>query len=209
MNCFNAFLLLSQGVLMAAGKPWQALESRVINGFDAPLNRYPYTVSLQDYSGHYCGGSVIAPDLVISAAHCPASSYADVVVNPHNIDYPQLATETFAVADTVSHPLYETINGYDHDIRIIKLDGLTNQPILRLNADGMLPENGTDLQVMGWGKIRTGTFSPGSAILQEVDVVTMTNEACENAYPGYISIQTCYAPVRVIKDRVRVIPAAH
>ena len=33
--------------------------------------RYPYAVSLQNpQTGHFCGGSLIAKDVVLSAAHC-------------------------------------------------------------------------------------------------------------------------------------------
>jgi hypothetical protein len=34
---------------------------------DAPKGRYPYAVSLQDSGRHKCGGSLIAPDIVLSA----------------------------------------------------------------------------------------------------------------------------------------------
>mmetsp|Transcript_5844 Transcript_5844/g.8971 ORF Transcript_5844/g.8971 Transcript_5844/m.8971 type:complete len:95 (+) Transcript_5844:190-474(+) len=71
---------------------------------NAPINRYPYTVSLQDQGGHYCDGSVIAPDLVISPAHCPSYLYSDVVGNPHNVDDPPEGTETFGIVTYAIHP---------------------------------------------------------------------------------------------------------
>jgi len=171
---------------MADSKAWQAFDSRIINGFDAPINRYPYTVSLQDEGGHYCGGSVIAPDLVLSAAHCPSYLYSDVVVNPHNVDDPREGTETFGIVTYAIHPLYMTLsrNSPDHDIRIIKLDGFTSQPIVRLNTDNMLPESGSELQVMGWGRTGVDSYYPPS-ILQEVDIVAMSNEACNASYSAW------------------------
>jgi len=45
-------------------------EERIIGGFQAPIARYQYTVSLQRDDDHFCGGSLIAPDVVLSAAHC-------------------------------------------------------------------------------------------------------------------------------------------
>jgi len=42
---------------------------KIIGGSDAPDDRYPYMVSLQDpysFETHICGGSLIAPDIVLS-----------------------------------------------------------------------------------------------------------------------------------------------
>ena len=47
---------------------------RIVNGQDAnPIDRYPYFVSLVDRTyTHRCGGTLIAPDVVLTAAHCKA-----------------------------------------------------------------------------------------------------------------------------------------
>ena len=45
--------------------------TRIIGGNDAPYGRYPYMVSLLNEAGeHTCGGSLVAADVVITAAHC-------------------------------------------------------------------------------------------------------------------------------------------
>lgn len=43
-------------------------ETRIIGGEGADAGEYPYAVSLSDSLGHFCGGSMIAPDVVLSAA---------------------------------------------------------------------------------------------------------------------------------------------
>ena len=48
----------------------RVFHERIIGGEAAPVGLYPYIVSLQGASGHFCGGSLIAPDVVLSAAHC-------------------------------------------------------------------------------------------------------------------------------------------
>ena len=46
-------------------------QERIIGGIQAMRGRYPYAVSLQNpQTGHFCGGSLIAKDVVLSAAHC-------------------------------------------------------------------------------------------------------------------------------------------
>ena len=45
-------------------------DSRIIGGSDAAEGQFPYQVSLKLYGRHICGGSVIAANWVITAAHC-------------------------------------------------------------------------------------------------------------------------------------------
>lgn len=44
--------------------------SRVINGDDAAPHSWPWQVSLQKNGFHSCGGTLIRPDWVLTAAHC-------------------------------------------------------------------------------------------------------------------------------------------
>jgi V8-like Glu-specific endopeptidase len=49
------------------------ISPRIINGrkVDHASDRFPYFVSLRDnYDYHLCGGTLIAPDIVLTAAHC-------------------------------------------------------------------------------------------------------------------------------------------
>ena len=51
--------------------PPQNDRSLVIGGHDAVKNRYPYYVALQTADNNTeCGGTLIAPDVVLTAAHC-------------------------------------------------------------------------------------------------------------------------------------------
>jgi len=42
-------------------------QSRIIGGSAASSDEFEFLVSMQDF-GHYCGGSLIAPDVVLTAA---------------------------------------------------------------------------------------------------------------------------------------------
>ena len=44
---------------------------RVVNGYEAPANRFPYFVSVMGENDNFvCAGAVIASNLVVTAAHC-------------------------------------------------------------------------------------------------------------------------------------------
>eukprot|EP00529_Nitzschia_sp_RCC80_P007807 CAMPEP_0113509608 /NCGR_PEP_ID=MMETSP0014_2-20120614/37671_1 /TAXON_ID=2857 /ORGANISM="Nitzschia sp." /LENGTH=1244 /DNA_ID=CAMNT_0000405459 /DNA_START=1 /DNA_END=3732 /DNA_ORIENTATION=- /assembly_acc=CAM_ASM_000159 len=55
--------------------PRQLKAVRIVGGTDTSEERYPYFVSLlNSRAQHVCGGSLVAPDLVLTAAHCVSSS---------------------------------------------------------------------------------------------------------------------------------------
>ena len=173
------------------------LQPRIINGIDAPVNRYPYTVSLQDGDFHFCGGSLIAPDLVISAAHCSgplSGSSSRIVLNPQKLSDPIEASEVFSVEEYVSHPLYQSLPELNHDYMIIKLTGSSSLPIVRLNTNENLPATGSSLQVMGWGAT-VAEFADPDNTLQEVDVVPITNEKCSKKRNGVTPDMLCTTAV--------------
>lgn len=50
--------------------PGPALASEIVGGRSARPHAWPFMVSLQRRGGHFCGATLIAPNFVLSAAHC-------------------------------------------------------------------------------------------------------------------------------------------
>ena len=67
-------------------KPFSA---RVVNGDNASPHAWPWQISLRVNGRHICGGSLIAKDWVITAAHCvarnPRPSGYTVVVGKYSV----------------------------------------------------------------------------------------------------------------------------
>jgi secreted trypsin-like serine protease len=122
--------------------------NRIIGGSEADSNRHPYAVSIQDDIGHFCGGSLIASDMVLTAAHCQGGSY-NVVIGRHNLN--SNSGDSIPMQLEIPHPKYNDMTT-DADWMLVKLERPTTQnvPFIRLNSNGNSPQVGQQVTVMGW-----------------------------------------------------------
>ncbi|KAL7513499.1 hypothetical protein ACHAXN_010601 [Cyclotella atomus] len=87
MSKLLQLLTLSQALSIASARRLnesQPDNSRIIGGKEAVAGRFPYAVALSDSVGQFCGGSLIAEDVVLTAAHCQGSDY-NIVVGRHDL----------------------------------------------------------------------------------------------------------------------------
>jgi secreted trypsin-like serine protease len=155
------------------------IEPKIIGGEPAGPDEFPWIVALADAndpSFNYCGGQLIAEDVVLTAAHCTVDSQpADVVIRHGSTDITQ--TDVYEVAD-----IY-VAEGFDgstmvNDWSLIKLAapiaGATTVPLAESDT-----KDWGSLTVAGWGTTESGA---GSQDLLKVDVPYVTDEECSGAY---------------------------
>jgi secreted trypsin-like serine protease len=136
-----------------------------------------------DISGSpYCGGSLVAPDVVLTAGHCLSSDdNFSVVVNGYNLyssDGP-LQYET-DVQYAVRHPGFDP-ETYDNDALLLKLSSpVSDVPFVLINFDEANPQPGDDLTVMGLGN-KEEDGAPAST-LQAVSVQAVDHDTCQGNY---------------------------
>ena len=193
-------LLLFSSVLLdkahvAAAAPDTVTEGRINGGENAQPGRYPYTVSLQSIAfgvDHLCGGSLIAPDIILTAAHCvqPFAGIEDVAVRvgPFRLREPIEGSEIFPIVDVALHPQYEE-GLFVFDVMLLKLDGASfNRTLVTLNNNPDLPFVDQSLTAMGWGDIadRQGSY-PDALQVTDANVyidTDMCNELLINIQLG-------------------------
>lgn len=153
-------------------------KSRVIGGDPAAPGAWPFQVALlksvdlnetkdSQFQAQFCGGTLIAPQWVLTAAHC--------VINKGNAltadDVTVLTGATAltegdrnAVEKIVAHPGYVE-PALDNDIALIKLKAASTAPTITLGK----AEFGTKATVVGWGQMEDDSF-PVSLMQAEIDV---------------------------------------
>ena len=104
----------------------EIISPKIVNGEEVEAGTYPWFVSLRVGADYVCGGFLVAPQFVLTAAHCLVGSppVDNVVVgalcrNSGNCgqDY-----EEFAIEDSFPHPGYDP-STTDNDFALLKLSG--------------------------------------------------------------------------------------
>lgn len=218
-------LLLSTAMLFACqamAEQQQAI--KVVGGDDASRN-YPWMAGLHVYRPAtdayqvypFCGGSLIAPGWVITAAHC--------ITTPGNgadpLDYDQTAEETvvriglpdladtpqYFVSNLFAHPRYGVADGSsDADIALVQLASSANVETISLADNDIMNKVESSsilndvVRIIGWGVYDDASFDPDNAgagnqpdYLQEADIdyLPFSNSQCRNAWGGLTGNMIC------------------
>ncbi|XP_007523789.2 chymotrypsin-like elastase family member 2A, partial [Erinaceus europaeus] len=165
--------------------------SRVVGGEDVIPNSWPWQVSLQ-YSNngqwrHTCGGSLVAENWVLTAAHCISSSRTyRVVLGRHSLSTDESGSLAISVSQAVVHEDWNPNQlSKGNDIALLKL--ATSVPLTDKIQLACLPPAGTILPnnyscyVTGWGRLQTNGVLPD--ILQQGHLLVVDYATCSS--PGW------------------------
>ncbi|XP_062889264.1 chymotrypsin-like elastase family member 2A [Mobula hypostoma] len=167
------------------------LNPKVVGGVEAVPHSWPWQVSLQNqeygYWEHACGGSLIADNWILTAAHCFTDCpRCRVVLGAHNIKDPEAGSVVIRIdrRKFFVHKKWNSILFAGNDIALIKL---TSPVTLSKQIDLIcLPKAGTLLPlrypcyITGWGRFYTN--GPFADKLQQVRVPTFNYAQCSS--PG-------------------------
>uniref|UniRef100_A0AAV2LS97 chymotrypsin n=1 Tax=Knipowitschia caucasica TaxID=637954 RepID=A0AAV2LS97_KNICA len=186
-----AFVSAAYGCGTPAITPQVSGYARIVNGEEAVPHSWPWQVSLQQSNGfHFCGGSLINENWVVTAAHCNVRTTHYVIAGEHDKGYgSNEQVQKIKPARVFTHPQWNprTIN---NDIALIKLAtpvrlSSSVSPVCLAEA-GDVFSAGDMCVTSGWGLTRYNAPSTPNK-LQQAALPLLSNDQCKKHWGSQIS----------------------
>ncbi|MGW0753162.1 S1 family peptidase [Streptomyces sp. NPDC002587] len=178
--------------------PQAAADSVVIGGKPVKVADSPWVVALASRDrfggtrgGQFCGGVIVAPTKVVTAAHClgrevlggPVESVEDFRVIAGRTELRATDGREIAVRAARVNPDYDPASNAG-DLAVLELaEAVSAHYVLPMAGAGHPAyAAGAEAAVYGWGD--TSGFGDYAYALRAAPVAVLPDEVCERAYPG-------------------------
>ena len=187
-----------------AGAPAEtAGPPEIVGGTPAAAGEFPYIVALLDHSvanpaeAQFCGGALIAPKRVLTAAHCvdpPPEAGIDVLVGTNRLQTGQ--GTRIPVSNLHVHRGWNQ-NTSDNDLATLDLSAPAPQtPITVIRpTERSRWTPGVSAQIIGWGALSEGGALPVDLYKASVAIQSDTTCASGNGSGFHSSTMFCAGPL--------------
>lgn len=159
--------------------------SAIVGG--TPTSEYPAVLFLQAPDGGYCTGTLVAPDVVLTAAHCGLT--AEWTATVMSVDQPIASRD---VVEVVFHRYFADARYMtDHDLSLARLSGdLPAEPVPFVTAPFDQPPFGKNVVGVGFG-MDDGVGLTGGGV-KRVGVFPITWATADYLQGGDRATSVCY-----------------
>ncbi|XP_074825194.1 chymotrypsinogen B-like [Natator depressus] len=161
--------------------------AQIVNGETAVPGSWPWQVSLQhNTSFHFCGGSLISENWVVTTAHCSVSTSDRVVLGEFDQGSPAEDVQVLQIAQVFKNPSFSMLT-VKNDITLLKL--ASPAKLTARVSPVCLPEatddflGGLTCVTTGWGLTDPKAQNTPDK-LQQVALPLLTNTQCKT-YWGF------------------------
>lgn len=174
MKLFFPFFLCLFRCFIVSANTRDSVSTRIVGGTPVDAGVFPYYVHLFNPT---CGGSLIHPDIVLTAAHCMSFVGRTVYIGATLLS--GTGAESRKVVASLVHPNFNATGNEENDIRMLKLQNPSSSQLVELNKNSLIPAVDSKVDVIGFGKTseNSGVLSFN---LNQVRVTVQDYDVCQS-----------------------------